>query len=295
VFGESTIEELADSRLKIEDSARVADSVNGASSPTGESPTYETIGNNPSSGVHGDAGSLGGPASSFSPSPEEAASLGRGWNASLPASSFYVALFRDAPGVVGKLIRWQTRSRYSHAALVFDLDAVLAIDDTFDFFKECEDCNSKFDHSRSHKYLTIEAREFRGVRLTEGVVKTWDTNVDLFAVEGCISGSRVERDPTEVLKRVWFWAKDELAKDYDYTMVARFVSRRQASRTESEKWFCSELVFAALRKAGIELLRDVEPWAVSPGLLAKSPLLNFVKTIGPVPLPELLAKEKAHQ
>jgi hypothetical protein len=252
------------------------------------------------SGVHGDAGSVGGPASSFSPA-EDAASLGHGGTRPSP---FYVALFRDAPGLVGKLIRWQTRSRYSHAALVFDREAVSRIDTspvgpTAHLFCSSEKCGSKFDHSRTHKFLTIEAREFRGVRLTEGVVKTWDTNVDLFAVlcEGSciISGSRVERDPTEVLKRVWFWAKDELAKDYDYGMVARFVSRRQASRTESDKWFCSELVFAALRKAGIELLRDVEPWAVSPGLLAKSPLLNFVKTIGPVPLPELLAKEKAHR
>jgi hypothetical protein len=237
------------------------------------------------SGVHGDAGSVGGPASSFSPA-EEAASLGHGGTRPSP---FYVALFRDAPGFVGKLIRWQTRSRYSHAALVFDRELIREIDPTYRLF--C--CGAEFNHGHAltHKFVTIEAREFRGVRLTLGVVTTPATNVDLFQIEDC----RLKIADLEVLKRVWFWAKDELAKDYDYGMVARFVSRRQASRTESDKWFCSELVFAALRKAGIELLRDVEPWAVSPGLLAKSPLLNFVKTIGPVPLPELLAKEKAHR
>jgi hypothetical protein len=285
VFGESTIEELADSRLKIEDSARVADSVNGASSP-------DRVG----IPLHGvcDPASVGGAGSALAvqATEEEAASLGRGWNASLPASSFYVALFRDAPGVVGKLIRWQTRSRYSHAALVFDREFIREIDPTYRLF--C--CGAEFNHGHAltHKFVTIEAREFRGVRLTMGVVTTPATNVDLFAVEPF--GATPKAAPeTGALPKIWFWAKDELAKDYDYTMVARFVSRRQASRTESDKWFCSELVFAALRKAGIELLRDVEPWAVSPGLLAKSPLLNFVKTIGPVPLPELLAKEKAHR
>jgi hypothetical protein len=270
VFGESTSGESAKQARSLTASGPIADSVNGASSPTGESQTYETIGNNPSSGVHGDAGSLGGPAS----------------------SPFYVALFRDAPGVVGKLIRWQTRSRYSHAALVFDREFIREIDPTYRLF--C--CGAEFNHGHAltHKFVTIEAREFRGVRLTMGVVTTPATNVDLFAVEPF--GATPKAAPeTGALPKIWFWAKDELAKDYDYTMVARFVSRRQASRTESDKWFCSELVFAALRKAGIELLRDVEPWAVSPGLLAKSPLLKFQKTIGPVPLPELLAKEKAHQ
>jgi hypothetical protein len=260
VFGESTSGESAKQASSLTASGPIADSVNGASSDRVGIPLHGVC----------DPASLGGAGSSF----------------------FYVALFRDAPGVVGKLIRWQTRSRYSHAALVFDREFIREIDPTYRLF--C--CGAEFNHGHAltHKFVTIEAREFRGVRLTMGVVTTPATNVDLFAVEPF--GATPKAAPeTGALPKIWFWAKDELAKDYDYTMVARFVSRRQASRTESDKWFCSELVFAALRKAGIELLRDVEPWAVSPGLLAKSPLLKFQKTIGPVPLPELLAKEKAHQ
>jgi hypothetical protein len=40
------------------------------------------------------------------------------------------------------------------------------------------------------------------------------------------------------------------------------------------RWFCSELVFAALAHAGVHLFARIEPWAVSPGLLAISPLLS---------------------
>jgi len=58
--------------------------------------------------------------------------------------------------------------------------------------------------------------------------------------------------------------------------VARFVSRRQASRASRGKWFCSELAFAAARKGGVHLLKNVEPWEVSPGGLSRSPLLTKI-------------------
>ena len=187
-----------------------------------------------------------------------------------------MALFRDAPGLVGRLIRWQTRSEYSHAALVFDRTAVSEIDGTAQLFKEQEAALSSLYHTLTHRFLTIEAREFRGVRMTEGVVKAAAGAVDLFSVN---SPQGAQRSTEEALGKVWFFAKEQIDKGYDYTMVARFVSRRQEQRSSSDKWFCSELVFAALQKAGIDLLRDVEPWAVSPGLLAKSPLLKWEKTI----------------
>jgi hypothetical protein len=53
------------------------------------------------------------------------------------------------------------------------------------------------------------------------------------------------------------------------------VSRRQASRKAAGVWFCSELAFAAARQAGISLLGATEPWEVSPGLFARSPLLRW--------------------
>jgi uncharacterized protein YycO len=69
------------------------------------------------------------------------------------------------------------------------------------------------------------------------------------------------------------FAMSQLGKPYDYTMVARFVTRRTESLRTKEKWFCSELVFAAFLHAGLPLLRDTQPWEVSPELLSKSPYL----------------------
>jgi uncharacterized protein YycO len=69
------------------------------------------------------------------------------------------------------------------------------------------------------------------------------------------------------------FAMSQLGKPYDYTMVARFVTRRTESTRTKEKWFCSELVFAAFLHAGLPLLRDTQPWEVSPELLSKSPYL----------------------
>lgn len=158
-----------------------------------------------------------------------------------------VALFRDASGVVGRVIRWQTRSRYSHAALVFRQDG---------------------QDGKKDQPEVIEAREFEGVRITDGIVGGAAV-VDLF---------RVELSAVQLFE-VRSFAFGQIGKGYDYTMVARFISRRQASRRTSGKWFCSELVFAALQKAGVNLLERTEPWEVSPGMLARSPLLTLAGTL----------------
>jgi uncharacterized protein YycO len=139
-------------------------------------------------------------------------------------------------GFIGRVIKWQTRSVYSHASLVFD----------------------------ELGGAVVESREFKGVRWLAALEPSKD--VDLFRVE-------LKREQYLAIRNFAF---GQLGKPYDYTMVLRFISRRQASRAQSGKWFCSELVFAAFKEAGINLLERVEPWAVSPGLLALSPLLTPV-------------------
>lgn len=111
----------------------------------------------------------------------------------------------------------------------------------------------------------IESREFEGVRHMSGIDPK--ENVVLFEVET----TDAQADKIESFLR------DQIGKPYDYGMVARFISRRQASRSESGKWFCSELAFAAFQQAGIDLLKRIEPWAVSPALLSQSPLLLEIK------------------
>lgn len=145
-----------------------------------------------------------------------------------------IALHRGR-GFIGKAIQWQSRSVYSHASVLLD------------------------------EATAIEAREFKGVRMVfANMLAQPGERVDHFAVAGL-----TEAQAATV--REFLYA--QIGKPYDYTMVARFISRRQASRKSKGKWFCSELVFAAFAKAGVNLLDRVEPWAVSPGLLSLSPLL----------------------
>ena len=68
------------------------------------------------------------------------------------------------------------------------------------------------------------------------------------------------------------WLRSQLGKPYDWRMVLRFVTRQQEARETSGKWFCSELVFAALKHAGVSLFNETEPWEVSPSMLPRSPL-----------------------
>jgi uncharacterized protein YycO len=68
------------------------------------------------------------------------------------------------------------------------------------------------------------------------------------------------------------FALDQVGKGYDYVGVARFITRKR-HYTDIDKWFCSELVFAALQSVGFAPFDRIEPWAVSPGLLLVSPML----------------------
>jgi uncharacterized protein YycO len=146
-----------------------------------------------------------------------------------------VRLYRGR-GFISKLIQWQTRSPYSHASVAFG--------------------------DREGKLWIIDAREGKGCRLRIPLAE--DDRADRFRV-------RVTEQQQQVITS---FLQSQVGKPYDYTMVARFLTRRQVTRRSSGKWFCSELVFAAFRHAGVPLLERVEPWAVSPGMLAHSPLLE---------------------
>lgn len=153
------------------------------------------------------------------------------------AAHLTVCLHRGS-GIVSRLIQWQTRSPYSHASLML------------------------------RSGMGVESREGHGVRWVNDWrnLRAAGDAVDMFTI----------RLTDRQAQAVEVFALEQTGKSYDWTMVARFLTRRQASRTESGKWFCSELVFAAFQQAGVELLRDTQPWEVSPGLLARSPLLQLI-------------------
>lgn len=93
-------------------------------------------------------------------------------------------------------------------------------------------------------------------------LKDW-SNVDAFDVEGMTA-------------KQWTlaaqWAQMQIGKKYDFSGVFRFVTRWR--KEQDDKWFCSELVFAALKYAGVNLLERVQASQVSPTVLSFSPLLK---------------------
>lgn len=108
-------------------------------------------------------------------------------------------------------------------------------------------------------YYIIESYQGKGVQ--ETTLKSMD-GVDAFMVKDMGIQQTYEAEA---------FAQAQLGHRYDYRGVFRFLTRKPAE--ENGKWFCSELVFAALQAAGINLLQRIDPWAVSPGHLALSPLL----------------------
>lgn len=67
------------------------------------------------------------------------------------------------------------------------------------------------------------------------------------------------------------WARKQIGKGYDFGGVARFITRWR--KEQDEKWFCSELVFEAIRRGGVDLLHRIKCSQVSPTVLSFSPLL----------------------
>ncbi len=69
------------------------------------------------------------------------------------------------------------------------------------------------------------------------------------------------------------YLRAQVGKPYDFIGLFGFPFRRKDIQNP-DKFFCSELVFTALKKAGIELLQATDPSEVSPRLLLRSPLLK---------------------
>lgn len=132
-------------------------------------------------------------------------------------------------------IRWQTRSRYSHAAILLPDEQTI-----------------------------VEAWPGAGVHAK--IITDW-TGVERFQVR------TISRAGSEALMD---FLVDQLGMGYDYKGVLRFLSRDPDIDQVRKCWFCSELVYAAYQAADVNLFNDSESWEISPGMLARSPLLELI-------------------
>ena len=160
-----------------------------------------------------------------------------------------VALFKGR-SLISRLIRWQTRSEYSHAAL---------------WLPETEE--------------VIEAWHRGGVRRGPiHNVHTPGTEVDIFSVDLPLARSYEEPLLDQYEDRMMQFATKQVGGRYSFRSVFRFLSRRSAEHRPGI-WFCSELVTRAFRIGGASLLERIPSEHVSPALLSYSPLLKFDRTI----------------
>ena len=148
-------------------------------------------------------------------------------------------LLYKGKSLTSRLIKWQSRGEYSHAAILFG-DKV------------------------------YESREFSGVSCRD--IEAIDAAADCYVLSEhgvyLLPGGQSER-----------WLQEQCGKKYDYAMVLDFVLRRrkQESRRSSNKWFCSELAFMFFdEKLGIKLL-NTDACMVSPHLLSLSPLIKKIR------------------
>lgn len=93
------------------------------------------------------------------------------------------------------------------------------------------------------------------------VVELYDTHL----TQGELDGIR------EFLSR-------QVGKPYDWRGAMHFVTRRPERAADQDRWFCSELVFAAFAAVRRNLLLRIPAWKVSPAMVVYSPLLDRIGT-----------------
>ena len=155
----------------------------------------------------------------------------------------YIAAYKGK-SFVSRQIKWFTWSEYSHVAYVYE-------DGT-----------------------CVEAWHKGGVQrnISPGILHSPGTVIEFYELprpNSIISWS-------QELAEQFF--EEQIGKKYDFPSVFRFLTRRRESDASQHKWFCSELVFAVMRSAGLRLLHRIAAYKVTPGHIVLSPFLQYSHT-----------------
>ena len=136
--------------------------------------------------------------------------------------------------ILDKGILWWTRGYYSHAALLFSDDMVI--------------------EAVSPRVRIVTFSDWKMQNVGRG--NSWTT----FYLDTYPGAELLIRD----------FATRQLGKKYDWMGDFHFVTRQNYSQEEDNKWFCSELVFAACENGSWSLFQRTEAWEVTPDLIKRS-------------------------
>jgi len=87
---------------------------------------------------------------------------------------------------------------------------------------------------------------------------------------------RVDATRDQVV-RIHDFARGQVGKAYDWAGLFGFIARRNLQNPD--KWFCSELVFAACEAGAVLLLRGIPAYKVAPCDILYSPHLSYETTL----------------
>lgn len=170
-------------------------------------------------------------------------------------SALQILAYRGKSTLSG-LIRWQTDSQYSHIATRFTQDIIVA---------------TAGRRVQVRAGNVIEAWT-GGVLLNDSLstVHSSRTPVDVFEFKEPLSA--------ELVRRVAEFQCRQIGKGYDYAAIFRFLTREPENQWMKDRWFCSELCFAAFQHSGLSILERIQAYRVRPRDIPISPLLRFVRT-----------------
>lgn len=144
---------------------------------------------------------------------------------------------------ISRLIRWQTRSKYSHSALLLD------------------------DGSVIEAWAWPYPGRVRRVA-TMSMQHTPRTVVDIFKFTNSLTPAE-----NEEFERI---ANTFIGRPYAYKNIARFLTRDRGSDTGPV--FCSEMVFLCCAKMHRDLLLRTEAWRVPPDWIPRSGTITFERS-----------------
>lgn len=138
-------------------------------------------------------------------------------------------------GIISKAIQFQTRSPYSHVAIEIA------------------------------EHRIYEAWHVGGVRQLRYAIDGHDesTRIDIYRLDPALDCD---------VDKVEMFLLQQTGKRYDFKSVARFLTRRKVRK--DDRWFCSELVLAALQAGGVNLLH-INHSEASPRDVSISPHLIY--------------------
>lgn len=113
---------------------------------------------------------------------------------------------------------------------------------------------------------TISARFKDGVKV--GKLRDWGTSIQVL---------RIESATDENIQCMLDFLVKQVGKPYDCWAIADFWCTQKLQ--SDTRWFSSQLVYASIVAAGINLFKGKIPKFVTPGDLYENPLLTFVSSL----------------